>query len=324
MIQRQHASWRMSAVLLALSTFAGCTVRSDTSHAQTGTSPRLMAAGELEKLPSQPPDRRIAYGTDTSNFGELRLPAGPGPHPVAVLVHGGCFKAAYATRLDLEAMADALKAGRIATWNIEYRRLGQPGGGWPGTYLDVANAVDHLRALAPEYHLDLNRVVLVGHSAGGHLAIWAAARLRVPAGSALHTTDPLPVRGAVDLAGPLDLTANIPKCEAGCHDSVITQLLGGAPTVVPQHYSDASPKHLLPLGVPHILVLAEYDSTVLRPDAESYVRAASQAGDSVRMIVIPSVGHFELASPLAASWSHVETAIRSLLDGRLPRKQGAP
>lgn len=110
---------------------------------------------------------------------ELRVPSGPGPHPVAVLIHGGCFKAAYATLRDLAPMADALKATGIATWNIEYRWLGEPGGGWPGTYLDVGRAVDHLRALAGQHPLDLGRVVVVGHSAGGHLATWAAARARV-------------------------------------------------------------------------------------------------------------------------------------------------
>jgi acetyl esterase/lipase len=277
-----------------------------------------MVPGELENLPSQPPDRRIAYGNDTSHFGELRVPSGPGPHPVAVLIHGGCFKAAYATRRDLEAMGDALKTAGIATWNIEYRRLGQPGGGWPGTYLDVANAVDYLRVLATHYPLDLSRVVLVGHSAGGHLAAWAAARTRVPAGSAIHTIDPFRVRGVVDLAGPLDLTANIPEYEAECHDSVITQLLGGPPTMVPDRYADASPQHLLPVGVPQMVLLAQYDKLIPQSAGEAYVKAALQAGDSVRLMVIPNIGHFELANPRATSWSHVEAAIRSLLDGRLP------
>jgi acetyl esterase/lipase len=215
-------------------------------------------------------------------------------------------------------MGDALKAAGIATWNVEYRRLGQPGGGWPGTYLDVANAVDYLRMLATQYPLDLGHVVLVGHSAGGHLAMWAATRARVPAGSAVHTVNPLRVRGVVDLAGPLDLTTNIPEYEAECHDSVITQLLGGTPAIVPDRYADASPKYLLPVGVPPVVVMAQLDNLMRQPLGEAYVEAASQAGDSVRLMVIPDVGHFELANPRAASWSHVEAAIKSLLDGRLP------
>lgn len=306
--------------MFALSTTAGCTMTSGSSRAQPAPPAHLMMPGELENLPSRPPDQRIVYGTDSSHFGELRVPSGAGPHPVAVLIHGGCFEAAYATRRDLEAMGDALKAVGIATWNVEYRRLGEPGGGWPGTYLDIASAVDFLRVLATRYPLDLGRVVLVGHSAGGHLAMWAAARARVPAGSAIHTVDPLRVRGVVDLAGPLDLTANIPEYEAACRDSVITHLLGGTPAMVPDRYAHASPKQLLPLSVPQVLVLAEHDNLMSRPAVEQYARAAAQAGDAVRLFVIPHVGHFELASPRATSWARVESAIRSLLDGRLPRE----
>ena len=305
----------MPVAVLALLATAGCTGTSSTSREQAVTPAHLMVPGDLERLPSRPPDQRIAYGTDSSQFGELRVPSGAGIHPVAVLIHGGCFKAAYATRRDLDAMGDALQAAGIATWNVEYRRLGQPGGGWPGTYIDVASAVDHLRVLATRYPLDLGRVVLVGHSAGGHLAMWAAGRARVPARSAIHAVDPLRVRGVVDLAGPLDLTAKIAEYEAGCRDSVITQLMGGSPTAVPDHYAHASVRALLPLGVPQVVVLAEHDDFMFRPDVEQYARAAAAAGDSVTVIDIPAVGHFELASPRAASWSRVESAIRSLLGG---------
>ncbi len=111
---------------------------------------RLMTPEELAAVPSRAPDHRIAYGSDPSQYAELRVPEGSGPHPLVVLIHGGCFKAAYATAQYFGAMADALKEDRIATWNIEYRRLGQTGGGWPGTYLDVGQAVDHVRAIASD------------------------------------------------------------------------------------------------------------------------------------------------------------------------------
>ena len=280
--------------------------------------PELMPPGALQSLPRREPDRRLAYGDDSSQYGELRVPRGPGPHPVAVLVHGGCFKAAYATTSDLAPMGDALKDQGIATWNIEYRRVGQPGGGWPGTYLDVGRAVDHLRALAGEHALELGRVVVVGHSAGGHLAMWTAARARVPVGSPLHAADPLAVRGVINLAGPLDLTANIPGYQALCRDTVVTALLGGTPAAVPERYAQASAIRLLPLGVPQVLVWGEHEDFVPRPLAEAYVDAARQAGDPVRLIVIPGVGHFETASPRASTWPRVASAIRSLLDGQLP------
>lgn len=311
-------SWRLVVTLLALSIPAGCVARSAPPVGETASPPRLMTPGELQALPSKTPDQRIAYGTDSSQFGELRVPSGPGPHPVAILIHGGCFKAAYATLRDLAPMGDALKEMGIATWNIEYRRLGDPAGGWPGTYLDVGRAVDHLRVLADHHVLDLGRVVVVGHSAGGHLAMWAAARARVPGASDLHVRDPLPVRGVLDLAGPVDLTANIAEYEGLCRDTVITALVGGTPAEVPERYAQASAIKLLPFGIPQVLLIGEFEEFVPRPLAETYVRAAAEAGDPAKLIVIPNVGHFEIASPRAVTWPRVASAIRALLDGQLP------
>ncbi|MBB5716956.1 alpha/beta hydrolase [Sphingomonas aerophila] len=192
----------------------------------------LMTPRDFKATPSLPADAASSYGADANQYGELRLPTSPGPHPVVVLVHGGCFRAAYATVRDLAPIGDALKQQGIATWSIEYRRLGQPGGGWPGTYLDVATAVDHLRTLARRYRLDLRRVVFVGHSAGGHLALWAAARARVPAESAIAARRPLRPLGAIDLAGPFDLRENIANYYRECRDPVITQVMGGTPEQV--------------------------------------------------------------------------------------------
>lgn len=282
------------------------------SDANASATP-LMTPQALTAIPSAPADARVAYGDDSSQFGELRIPAGSGPHPLVVLIHGGCFKAAYASLSDLRAMADALKADGIASWNVEYRRLGQTGGGWPGTYLDVGRAVDYVRTLAPQYHLDLGRVVIVGHSAGGHLAMWAAARSRLPTASPLYTPNPLPIRGVVDLAGPVDMSANIQGYETLCRDTVITSMLGGTPAQVPERYAQASPIKLLPLGVPQIFVLGTREDFVPLPFAEAYARAARQAGDSIRLLVIPNVGHFEIASPRSSTWPQVELAIRSLL-----------
>ena len=166
-----------------------------------------MTPEDLTSVPAQAPDERVTYGADANQFAELRVPSGAGPHPVVVLVHGGCFKT-YGWFADLAAMGDALKGRGIATLNVGYRRVDQAGGGWPNTYLDVGNAVDPVRSLAKGHRLDLSRVVIVGHSAGGHLAMWAAARSGVPRGSALYMANPLAVRGVVDLAGPLDLTTN--------------------------------------------------------------------------------------------------------------------
>ena len=305
-----------AGALLAL--LIGCGRRPVRSPDAAADSLHLMTPQDLQALPSRAPDQRVAYGADSSVSGELRVPAGGGPHPVVVLVHGGCFKAAYANARDFAPVADALKADGIATWNIEYRRLGQPGGGWPGTYLDVGRAVDYLRTLARRYPLDLDRVVLVGHSAGGHLAMWAAARSRLLASSPVYTKDPLPVRGVIDLAGPVDMTANIQGYQALCRDAVITSLLGGTPATQPGRYKQASAITLLPLGVPQVLVVGTHEDFVPLPLVQAYAEAARRAGDSVRIMVIPGAGHFELASPRSSAWPKIESAIRSLLLGRLP------
>jgi hypothetical protein len=197
------------------------------------------------------------------------------------------------------------------------------GSGWPGTYLDVARAVDHVRAFAGEYHLDLGRVVVVGHSAGGHLAMWTAARRRLPKASELFTPDPLPVRGVMDLAGPVDMTANIAGYQTLCRDTVITSLLGGTPAAVPDHYAQASAIKLLPLSIPQVLVLGSHEEFVPVPLVDAYVQAATLAGDHVRRILIPGAGHFEIASPLSFTWPKVRAAIQSLLDGSC-RHSGRP
>ena len=311
-------AYRAVGVVVVSALLVGGSVWLDAQSGRSVEKGPLMTAGELAAVPSRAPDHRITYGSDPSQYAELRVPDGSGPHPLVVLIHGGCFKAAYATARNVAAMGDALKDDGIATWNIEYRRLGETGSGWPGTYRDVGQALDHVRAIAGEYHLDLGRVVVVGHSAGGHLAMWTAARRRLPKASALYVADPLPVRGVMDLAGPVDMTANIAGYEALCRDTVITSLLGGTPAAVPDHYAHASAIKLLPLGIPQVLVLGSHEDFVPLTLVDAYVLAATQAGDQVHRILIPGAGHFEIASPLSFTWPQIKSAIRSLLDGKLP------
>jgi acetyl esterase/lipase len=314
---RTIRSWRVTAAVALLPLLASCTQPPDSPASAGGSVARLMTPEEMEALPSKAPDWRIAYGTDSNQYGELRVPDGTGPHPLVILIHGGCFKAAYGKAQYFGAMADALKADGIATWNIEYRRLGQPGSGWPGTYLDVGRAVDHVRAIAGEHQLDLGRIAIVGHSAGGHLATWAAARPRLKKTSDLYLPNPLPVRGVMDLAGPVDMTANISGYEALCADPVITSLMGGTPAEVPDHYGQASAIALLPLGIPQVLVLGSHEEFVPLSAVDAYVNAATAAGDHVQRILIPGAGHFEIASPLSFTWPQIKVAIGSLVDGKL-------
>ena len=142
------------------------------------------------KQASHPPDVAIHYGPAPSQVAELFLPKGKGPHPVVVLLHGGCFLQQFEGFAQTSGLAADLAGRGYAVWNVEYRKLGEPGAGYPGTFQDVATAVDRLRTEAPKYGLDLHRVVAVGHSAGGHLALWAASRGKLPAGSPLYARRP--------------------------------------------------------------------------------------------------------------------------------------
>jgi acetyl esterase/lipase len=268
---------------------------------------------KFQALPSNPADYRISYGKEENQFGDLRLPSGGGPHPVVILIHGGCWRADFATLRDLAPMADALKAEGIATWNIEYRRLSQSGSGWPGTYLDVSKSVDYLRSIAGDKKLDLTRVIVVGHSGGGTLAMWVAARQRLSSGNALYVKDPLPIRGVIDLAGTGDMEAFIQFEQHGCHGAVVEEMLGGKQIDVPERYAQASAIKMLPLGIPQVLIWGRDDDIAPIWLGERYTLAAKQAGDPVKLVSIPDVGHFEIASPLATTWPAVSKEIVALL-----------
>ncbi len=307
----------MAGFILGLLT--GLTVVAQAPHGQPkppaivpASPPSLMTPAQFEALSSKPPDYRFSYGADANQFGELRIPPGVGPYPVAILIHGGCFKAEYGTLHDLSPMAGALKGKGIATWNIEYRRLGQNGGGWPGTYLDVGSGVDYLRSIAAQNNLDLNRVIVVGHSAGGHLAMWVAARSRLPKTSNIYVQDPLSVRAVVDLAGTPDLEALIPAEQTSCGGPVIEQLLGGKPSDIPDRYAQASASKMLPLGVPQTFVWGMRDDNVPVSIGEKYTRMAIDSGDAARLVTFPDAGHFEIADPFFATWPTVEKEIVSL------------
>jgi acetyl esterase/lipase len=261
----------------------------------------------------------VAYGSGAEQFGDLRLPAGPGPFPVIVVIHGGCWVSRFATLQSTAAIADDLRDAGVATWNIEYRRLDQPGGGWPGTFLDVAAAVDHLRVLATQHPLDLERVVVTGHSAGAHLALWAAARRKLPRDSPLFRPDPLSPRAAVALGGPGDLADFSTYDRSICGAPVISQLMGGTQDDVPERYAHGSPIRLLPLGVPQVLVVGDADGVMPARSRDAYIAAARQAGDRARSVVVPDAGHFEVIAPTSPAWLAVRSALLSEV-GQSPRR----
>lgn len=259
--------------------------------------------------PPPPADVRLPYNTGPHHFGDLRLPDGPGPHPVVIGIHGGFWRARY----DLGYyghLCAALTARGVATWNIEYRRVGQPGGGWPGTLEDVALATDYLRELAPIHNLDLDRVVTLGHSAGGHLALWLAARPHIPTGSPLHNATPLLLRGAVSLAGVCDLLRG---WELNLGSGAVADFVGGSPDKLPERYASASPAALLPLGVQQVLMHGSNDDSVPLTLSEGYQAAAAAQGDDVRLITLAGIGHFEPVDPHSNVWPQVQDAVLELL-----------
>jgi acetyl esterase/lipase len=269
---------------------------------------------DLLKLPV-PNATRIAYGASALEFGELRVPAGRGPHPVVIIVHGGCWVAKLgklddrAVALDLvRPIAADLTAKGFATWNIEYRRLGNEGGGWPGTFQDIAAGADHLRKIAATNQLDLTRVVAIGHSAGGHFALWLAARSKLPKSSELYVKDPLRIKGVVDLDGPGDLKATLPIQQSVCGAPVITQLMGGSPEDRSERYREGSPIEMLPLGVPQEI----FAGRMFAAQVQVYVETAKRAGDSANATVAAQAGHFVFIDPESGTWPRVIKAIRAL------------
>lgn len=268
---------------------------------------------QVSALPSAPPDHRLFYGESVLQVSELRLPSGPGPYPVAIVLHGGCWVSAFAGIENSAPLADALRNAGVATWNVEYRRVDNPGGGWPGTFDDVAAAADYLREMAPTYQLDLERVVAIGHSAGGHLALWLAARSRLPEKAVLYRPDPLRLRGAVSLGGPGDLAASREHLSEPCGSDVVSRLMGGGREEVPERYREGSPAELLPLGVPQTFITGEDDNVVPGRFADDYRRVATGRGDTVDHIVVKNAAHHEYMSPNSDAWPVVRDAVLSLL-----------
>lgn len=261
--------------------------------AAAATSPVLAA------LPPLAP-KRIAYGAQASQWGELHLPRGAGKVPVVAIVHGGFWRERYTAELGAPLALDLVANHPVAAWNVEYRRVGG-GGGFPATLEDVAAAIDALAGpaqRAAEGRLDLARVAAVGHSAGGHLVGWLASRHRLPA-QAPGAGPRVRLRGAVPQAGVLDLADGAVQ---RLGDGAIDAFLGAKIESVPERIAIASPIALLPAGVPVICVHGEADDTVPIRQSERYVAAARAAGDPARLVRLPGVGHFEVIDPADPAW----------------------
>jgi acetyl esterase/lipase len=234
---------------------------------------------------------RHRYGDHFHQFGDLYLPPEPdAPLPVAVLLHAGFWREQYTLELSDDLARDLARHG-WAAWNVEFRRVGEVSeGGYPATLEDVGAAIDFLQTLdAP---LDLARVVTVGQSAGGQLALWAASR-EAPA---------VPLAGAVAQAGAPDLRE---ADRLGVGDGATAAFMGGRADEVPERYADASPLERLPLGVPQLLVHGEADDVIPPSLSSAYAEAARDAGDEVELVVRPGDDHFVHLDPASGAWADV-------------------
>ena len=253
-----------------------------------------MARNSEDVLTDPPPpaaDERLAYGSAPKQFGDLRLPAVDRLLPLAVVVHGGAWKAMY-NLIHAGHFCVALGEVGIATWNVEYRSVGDPRGPWPGAGDDVAAALAFARHLVERYPLDADRIVLLGHSAGGQLALCAAKRAQLPVVALAAVSD---LRESAERVGP---------------DGAVARFLGGMPEEFPDRYAAASPRELLPLGVRQILVHGDADADV--PYAQS-VAYAEAAGDEAELVTLEGAGHFEPIDPAASQCSRVIRAVQTLL-----------
>jgi acetyl esterase/lipase len=245
------------------------------------------------------------YGPNHGQVADLWLPRHrPGPLPVVVLVHGGFWRFRYTKRL-MSGFAASIAARGLAAWNVEYRRLGMRGAGWPGTFDDVAAAVSHLAHLEGA---DLGRVVLCGHSAGGSLALWLASKNRPELSGGAQITPR--IQGAVSLAGITDLSAG---WHLNLGRGAVSHLLGGTPNQVPERYRACSPAELVPLGVPQVLVHGLADRVVPLSMSLRHCELAAAKGDKATFVPIEGASHLDLIDPSSPACTIVLERLEALL-----------
>ena len=245
-----------------------------------------------------PPDARIAYGPDPNQFGELRLAKGRKPAALLMFIHGGYWRARY----DLTHaghLCAALAPAGAATLNIEYRRVGNAGGGWPGTFDDIAAAARYIqqntKLLASQYHIDATRLAVAGHSAGGQLALWLAARESS-------------IKAVASLAGVNDLRR---AWELHLSNDAVVELLGGTPQQVAEHYAEADPIRMT-IKARQVLVHGSEDAIVPPDFSSRYVQDKSQRGEHAELIELHGAGHFDVIDPQSTYWPKAQSALLSL------------
>jgi acetyl esterase/lipase len=269
---------------------------------------------DLFAMPKPAPDRTIPYGADPLQHVDLWLPAGKGPFPVVLMVHGGCWQTGIAKADIMNWIAGDLRQRGIAVWNVEYRGVDVADGGFPGTFRDVETAADLLARQGGRYHLRTSRVVAVGHSAGGHLALWLAARPGLPTDSPLRTRHPLRLVAAISLGGLPDLAAAASPPGDTCGADAVPRLVGRPAPARPDVYADTSPAVLPQPDGPVTLVNGGLDPIAPPAFAAAYTLHAPAA----QRLVVADQGHVELITPGTPAWTQTVPVIERAL-GSEPR-----
>lgn len=288
--------------------------------------PAQISYQAVANLASDTPTATLQYGRDKLQFGQLWLPAtsegsvlqqgdsAPALFPTVIFIHGGCWLSDYDIA-HTQAFSKALSEQGYAVWSIEYRRVGDSGGGWPGTFQDVANGVDYVHGLARRYPLDLSRAAIVGHSSGGHLALWAASRRGFSTDSIFYAENPLAIKVVVSLAGIADIVTFAEQ--GGSCGRVLQTLFSGSPTEVPQRYQLGTPLDISALGVQLVMLQGEADTIVPDSQARSYLKSLSlpvkaQGSDPV-LQRIQDAGHFDWLFPGSRAWGQLLEVLQQRL-----------
>jgi acetyl esterase/lipase len=251
---------------------------------------------DILSLPPPQADVRLAYGTGPNQVGDLRLPMAKGLFPVVMNIHGGYWRAKYDLAHAGHLCAALTKKG-CATWNLEYRRVGNPEGGWPGTFEDVANGFRFLPQIARHYGLDVAKTLVMGHSAGGQLALCLAGH------------EPSVTR-VVSLAGVLDLQRTF---ALHLSNDAVVEFLGGTPPDVPDHYREADAMRLALPQARQVVIHGLRDDVVPPSFSRDYVEKKKRDKEDVTLVEVSTADHFDLIDPRSTAWPQVETRVLDLL-----------
>ncbi|WP_017930043.1 alpha/beta hydrolase [Robiginitomaculum antarcticum] len=273
----------------------------------------VMSWGDLTSRTKPAPTTSVTFGDAETDIVDVWIPQSKGPHPVVIMVHGGCWQKSIADRTLMNYAAEHLRENGMAVWNIEYRGVDEEGGGYPGTFIDVSRAADLLPDYAQKYNLDLNRIAGLGHSAGGHLITWLAGRENLPEGSALYTKPQIDLIGVVNSGGLADLDASEPLTLPGCLTSIKDSLTGLPNRTRADVLAETSSDRLLPMGVIIHSVNGARDTIAPPVLGQQFTAKATEAGDAAYIHIIADEGHVELIAPGSVAFDKQTKILKDML-----------